>query len=361
MSLSVVLAALVSGALADLHDRRRIMLIALAGLMVATGTIGLLAFLGLLTPLLLLALTFVFGLASAGMTPAMQSTLPDLVPAGHLPGAVTLNGMSSSVARSVGPAFAGVLIGLAGAGATLMLNVLAFVGISIVVARWPGHVASGAAHQAPTPLLDALRAGLLFARDDPAFRSLLAQVVGCFVGVSAVLGLLPSFVEQRFGHQDGRAAQHLGALLSAYGVGSVLGSLAISTLTRRASRLHLMWAGTAVCGACMLMLAASHAVWLMALAMLGAGLAWSIALTCINISAQLILPRAMLARGLSLSMMALMLSLTVGSVLWGALATATRVDLAIGVAGATAIAWVMTQPAFAAWRRHRRRGRIPRP
>ena len=70
-------AALPSGVLADLYDRRLIMLVALPG-----------------------------------MTPAMQSTVPDLVSREALPGALALNGISSSAARSVGPGFAGLLIGL---------------------------------------------------------------------------------------------------------------------------------------------------------------------------------------------------------------------------------------------------------
>jgi hypothetical protein len=79
--------------------------------------------------------------------------------------------------------------------------------------------------------------------------------------------------------------------------------------------------------------------------MLGAGFAWSVALTCVNISAQLLLPRELLARGLSLSMMALMVSLTAGSVVWGVVATAFDVEQAIGAAGLVAIAWVLVQAA----------------
>jgi MFS family permease len=341
MSLSVVLLSLVSGAFADLHDRRRIMLYSLTGLMLCTGAIGALEYLGYLTPITLLAITFVFGLASAGMTPAMQSTFPDLVSREALPSAVTLNGMSSAAARSVGPAFAGLLIGLIGAGPTLILNVLAFAGLWIVVALWPGHSPAARAPGAAAGIGDALREGLRFARDDRAFCALLIQVFACFLGVGAVLGLLPSFVDARFG--GGASARQLGALLSAYGAGSVLGSLAVAPLMRRFGRMHLVWGGTLLCGSSMLLLASARAPALLGLALLAAGFSWSVALTCVNISAQLLLPRGLLARGLSLSMTALMVSLAAGSVTWGALANALGVERAITAAGAAAIGWVLLQ------------------
>ena len=228
MSLSVMLAALPSGVMADLYDRRRIMLVALTGMMACTGLIGLLAPRSGLTSMALLAIAFLFGIASAGMTPAMQATVPDLVSLDTLPGAIALNGMSSSAARSVGPGFAGPLIALVGAGATLLANVLAFVGIWWVIARWRGHpprVRHGSVGRAVGV---ALRGALRFARRDHRFRALLLRTVACFFGVSAVLALLPSFVEHRFGHHGAGSARPLGALLSCYGVGSVLGPLLVA-------------------------------------------------------------------------------------------------------------------------------------
>jgi MFS family permease len=350
MSLSVLLAALPSGVLADLYDRRRIMLIALAGMMVSTGLIGLLALRSELTPAALLAITVLFGIASAGMTPAMQSTVPDLVPREMLPGAIALNGMSSSAARSVGPGFAGVLIGLVGAGATLLANVLAFLGIWWVVARWPGHARRARHGSVGHEVGVALRGALRFARHDRRFRALLLRTVACFFGVSAVLALLPSFVEQRFGHDGAGSARPLGALLSCYGVGSVLGSLLVAPLSERIDRDRLMGLGTAFCGGCMLLLMVGHHPVVLGLAMLGAGCSWSLSLTCMNISAQLMLPRELLARGLALSMMALMVSMACGSAVWGAVATASGVDQAFGAAGAVAIAWPLLQSALAAMR-----------
>jgi len=350
MSLAVLLTALPSGVLADLYDRRMIMLVALLGMMLATGLIGLLALQSALTPAALLGLTVLFGIASAGMTPAMQSTVPDLVSRPVLPSAIALNGMSSSAARSVGPGFAGLLIGVVGAGATLIANVLAFVGIWWVVARWAGHAKRDRRGTVRAEVRTALYGGLHFARHDRPFRALLLRTVACFFGVSAVLALLPSFVEHRFGHHGTGSARPLGALLSCYGVGSVLGSLIVAPLSERIERDRLMGLGAGFCGACMLLLMVAQHPVLLGLAMVGAGCSWSMALTCMNISAQLMLPRELLARGLALSMMALMVSMACGSAVWGAVATASSVERAFGLAGAVAIAWPLLQSVMTAMR-----------
>lgn len=180
MSLSVVLAALPAGAVADLFDRRFIMLGSLSGLMLATAGTGALAVTGLLSPQLLLALTFLFGAASSLMTPAMQSSVPDLVSRTTLPSAVTLNGMTSSASRSVGPAFAGILISLLGAGLTLIINVLAFFGLWLVVAKLQPSSLANAPQQARPSIAAAIRGGLRFAATDNDFRRLLTRTLVLF-------------------------------------------------------------------------------------------------------------------------------------------------------------------------------------
>ncbi|MBK6599200.1 MAG: MFS transporter [Proteobacteria bacterium] len=343
MSLSVVLVALPSGAVADLFDRRYIMLGSLSGLMLATAGTGALALTGHLSPQLLLALTFVFGASSSLMTPAMQSTIPDLVSRATLPSAVTLNGMTSSASRSVGPAFAGILISLLGAGITLITNVLAFVGLWLVVATLGQSLAVNAPAQQRPSIASAIRVGLRFAVTDSHFRRLLIRTLACFVGVSALLGLLPSLVAQRFDDVGAAGARHLGWFLSCYGVGSVLGSLSIARVSRRFSRDKLILMGTLVSGIAMLAIVYGESSSAMSVAMFAAGMSWAVALTSINIEAQLILPKPLLARGLSISLMALMIALTTGSVIWGAIATRWSIPVALTGAATVTIIAAMAQ------------------
>ena len=343
MSLSVVLAALPAGAVADLFDRRRIMMISLGGLMIATASIGMLGVTGYLTPMTLLALTFAFGAASSLMTPAMQSTIPDLVSRATLPSAVTLNGMTSSASRSVGPAFAGLLISAMGAGATLITNALSFAGLWLVVATLRQSLAVNAPADKRPSILAAVRTGLTFALTDPNFRRLLLRTFACFVGISALLGLLPSLVALRFNDVGSAGARHLGWFLSCYGIGSVLGSLNIARFSRVWSRDQLVLIGTFISGVAMLAIVYGTSSTSMSVAMFAAGLSWAVALTSINIEAQLILPKTLLARGLSISLMALMIALTTGSVLWGVVATHWSIAIALTAAAITSVVAALVQ------------------
>jgi MFS family permease len=131
-----VLFALPAGAIGDIVDRRRLILYSEAWMLcvaiaLTVATIG-----GLMTPWLLLALTFALSAGDAVESPTWRAVLPELVPREDLPAASALNGIEFNIARAVGPALAGALIAAAGVGAAFLVNVISFFGVIIVVARW---------------------------------------------------------------------------------------------------------------------------------------------------------------------------------------------------------------------------------
>ena len=313
-TLSQFLMALPAGVIADLVDRRWVMLGALASMMLSVAALGVITLSGVATPTLLIALTFLFGLAAAGITPAMQATMPDLVSRELLPSALTLNGMTISVARAVGPGLAGLLVALWGAGSMFMLNVLAFVGLFLVMVRWrdrPTAVAV-ADKRFRVALLDGLRFGLA----EPAVRRLLLKSAINFISVSIVLALMPAVVESRLGGRP----ETLGLLLACFGCGSVLGSFTLGRLYARMSRSRVIDLANVTHGIAVLVIAVSGNVYASAAAMLLAGLSWTSITTSVNIVAQMLLPAAYRARGLSMNIMAMMGALTLGAALWGKLA-----------------------------------------
>ena len=99
---------------------------------------------GLMTPWLLLTLTFALSAGDAFESPTWRAVLPELVRKEDLPAASALNGIEFNIARAVGPAIAGALIAAAGVGAAFLVNVVSFLGVIIVVARWkrPSRVAT---------------------------------------------------------------------------------------------------------------------------------------------------------------------------------------------------------------------------
>ena len=110
LMLPVMFISIPAGAIADMLDRRVVALIALSIALCGATALTVLAWLGLVTPDLLLVLCFVVGSGMALMGPAWQSSVSEQVPAETLPAAVALNGISYNIARSFGPAIGGIVV-----------------------------------------------------------------------------------------------------------------------------------------------------------------------------------------------------------------------------------------------------------
>ncbi len=126
-SLPAFLAALPAGALADLVDRRRLLMATQAWMLAAALVLAGLTAAGQVTPGVLLALTFALGLGQAVYVPGWQASVPELVPTADLPQAVALGSVSFNAARAIGPALGGVVIALSGPEAVFALNAVSCV------------------------------------------------------------------------------------------------------------------------------------------------------------------------------------------------------------------------------------------
>src|SRR3954452_14814162 len=133
-SLPIMLFSLLAGAAADVWDRRSVMLTAQVAMLLTSAALSLLAYLGLVTPWLLLGLTFLLGCGAALYGPAWQSSVGEQVPRDALPAAVALNSLGFNIARTVGPAIGGIVVAAAGAQAAFLLTALSYVGLIAVLA-----------------------------------------------------------------------------------------------------------------------------------------------------------------------------------------------------------------------------------
>src|SRR5690242_7917514 len=131
-SIPMMLLALPAGALADIIDRRRLLIAAQVYLLVIAGTLALLTWLGMMTAWALLGFTCALGVGAAVIMPAWSAVLPDLVPNEELASAVALNSIAINVSRAVGPAIAGVLVAAVGPWLVFVLNALSYIGILFV-------------------------------------------------------------------------------------------------------------------------------------------------------------------------------------------------------------------------------------
>src|SRR4029077_1797352 len=115
LMLPIMLISMPAGAIADMHDRRIVVLVSLSIALSGATALTVLAWFNLVTPNVLLALCFVVGSGMALFGPAWQASVSEQVPAEMLPSAIALNGISYNIARSFGPAVGGVVVATAGA------------------------------------------------------------------------------------------------------------------------------------------------------------------------------------------------------------------------------------------------------
>ena len=128
--------ALPAGAIGDIVDRRRLILYTEFWMVGVATVLAVTTIMGLISPWLLLVLTFALSAGDAIETPTWRAVLPEMVKKEDLAAASALNGIEFNFARAVGPALAGVIIAVAGVGAAFALNVVPFAGVILLVARW---------------------------------------------------------------------------------------------------------------------------------------------------------------------------------------------------------------------------------
>lgn len=325
-TLPIFLLALPAGALADIFDRRRMLLSAQALGLVAAAVLALLTWQGLTTPYVLLGATFALGVAAALSAPVFQAIVPELVDQSALPDAVALNSLGINISRAIGPALGGVIVAFAGTPAVFALNAVSVVAILAVLFTWkrPETVNS----LPPEHFIGALKAGYRYARHSPAMRLVLIRAGGFFVFASALWAMLPLVARRGLGLD----AAGYGALLGCMGVGAVIGALLLKRLRK------LVPANTISIGATLLFAVATFTLALVpnvliaGPVMLIAGFAWIGMLTSLNVAAQMASPRWVKARALAVYLLVFQGGMSGGSVLWGSVATSTSVGTALSVA-----------------------------
>ncbi len=315
-TLPVFLLALPAGAIADIFDRRRVLLTVNLVMAVAAAAMTLLVATDAMTAELLLVFTFLLGAGAAFMAPAWQAIVPGLVPREELSAAISLNSVGVNVSRAIGPALAGVLIAAVGLYAPFLINALSFIGIIAALWLWRGEM-HGDSRLPPERVLPAMVAGLRYARRSRPLQRTILRAVAFFVFASAYWAMLPLIARDVLGGGSGL----YGLLLGCIGAGAVGGAVMLPKLRRRIeiNRLVLFGAlGTAAAMAAMSTVPSAAAA---ALAALLAGASWIAVLSSFQVAAQTALPNWVRARGLSLFLTAFFGAMSGGALLWGLVAS----------------------------------------
>jgi MFS family permease len=338
--LPVFLFALPGGALADILDRRAI-LIAAQIWIAATGLLlAVLAALGLLGAWGLLLLTFAIGTGTAVIFPAWAAATPELVPHDDLVQAVALNGVGFNLARALGPALGGFVMAAAGPTAAFALNALGFLTLLWALVAWRRPV-ERRSHLPPERLPSAVRAGLRFAIAVPAMRAAILRACAFFFFASAVWALMPLVIREGLGL--GPAA--FGAMLGVAGFGAVAAGTVLPMIRDRLPQGRLVFFASLLAYAAMALLGLSRHWAPAALAVLIFGAAWLAAGSTLGAAAQMTAPPWVRARALGIYHLAFFGALAAGSLLWGWVGTKVGVPTALTLcAGSGAIAAVAVRP-----------------
>ncbi|WP_259471697.1 MFS transporter [Streptomyces shenzhenensis] len=329
-SLPVVLLALPSGVLADRFDRRSVLLAAQFAMLAVSAVLAVLAFTDALSPTALLVLTFLLGCGTALMGPAWQAIQPELVERRQLGQAAALGAVNMNLARAVGPALGGAVVAAAGAGWVFAFNAVSYLGIAAVLAVWRRPSADAAPAAVNEGMLAALHAGRRYVWNASGVRRVLLRTLLFIPGGAALWALLPLTASSSLGLGSGG----YGLLLAAVGVGAVAGAFALPRVRRTLGANGTLAAGAVVFAGVLAVLAQVRTPWLVAVALLPAGLAWIAVLSTLNAAVQTRLPGWVRARGLAVYLLVFQGGQALAAPLWGVVAAWVGLSACLLIAGA---------------------------
>ena len=333
-SLPFFLLALPAGALADVVDRRKMLLWTQGWMLVIAALLGFLTLANITTPWILLVLTFALSLGSSMNMPVWQAVTPELVEKEELPQAVTLSGIVVNLSRSIGPALGGIIIAQAGTGAVFLLNAASFVGVILVVYQWRRTPQKSGL---PTErFIGAVQAGIRYVRYAPTFQSVLIRTSAYILFASALFALLPLLGRRElkldaFGY---------GIILGFWGIGGLGGAFILPKLRQQFSIDKLVAGSSVLMGIMLVALGTVRNFYVVCALMLLVGIASLSCMVSFSVSAQTAVPTWVRARALSVHLLVFQGCMTLGSLFWGLVAQRTSITVALTTAGVGLIAGV---------------------
>jgi MFS family permease len=310
-SVAVFLVVLPAGALADMVDRRKLLLVTQTWMVVAAAALGALTLAANITPAILLLLTFLMGFGAVLNDPAWQAITPEVVSPRNFAAGIAWNSAGYNVARAIGPAFGGLVIAFAGSGIAFLLNAASFFGVIYFLYRWKHRPPSAgpSMRRIVTTMLDGVR----HMSGSAPVKAVLVRSAVFSISASALPALLP-LLAHPFGSQG------YGLLLGFFGVGALTGAAFMPLLRRVISGDALVSLSTAVFAFTTYAAPEWCTFSLLSLTLFLAGFAWIQILASLNVAAQTMCPSHMRARAISMYLLVLQGGLAGGAALWGAIA-----------------------------------------
>ncbi len=315
-----------SGAMADMFDRRRVLLLTQAWMVLAALALGILTVLHLVTPVWLLALTLLMGIGAVANDPPWQAITHEIVSDKNFASAVALNSAGFNVARAVGPALSGIVIAAWGTATAFLLNSASMFGVIVFLYRWKRRP-----HEHALPgkdVLAAIKIGFDYARHSAAVRSVLIRTGAFSLGASGLWALLP-LIARPYGSIG------FGLMVGSFGLGALLGAALLPAWRRMMSVDAMVALATLLYAVSTTISGLASGIVIQCTVLLLAGIGWIIIIASLNVCAQVMSPTWLRARTLSMYLLVLQGGMAAGSAIWGAVAS--RYGIAASLSGAAAI------------------------
>jgi MFS family permease len=327
----VFLLAPIGGALADRHDRRRILVITQSSMMALTFVLAWLTLSHRVHIWQVVTLAALTGIVNAFDLPARQAFIVDMVARADLVNAIALNSSMFNGARIIGPALAGIVVAAIGEGWCFFANGVSFIavilGLLLMRMERARHTIEG------SPLENIIE-GFRFVTNTGPVRALMMLLGLVSFTAMPYAVLMPVFADQIL-HGGPRA---LGILMGCSGVGALAGALTLAM--RKTLRGLSTWvaASCAGFGAALLLFSFSRALWLSCLLLLPAGFSMMIQMASSNTLIQSMVPDRLRGRVMSVYAMTFMGMAPFGALLAGSLAHNLGATWTVALGGVISIA-----------------------
>ena len=295
----VLLLALLAGVISDRVNRKAWLITLQTSACLLGDGLAIAAFMGRATPWVVIVFTFLEGIVWALNGPVFLSVVPSLVPRAELDRAIALNSVQFNMARLCGPMLAAGLIGAFGVAGAFTFNACTFlpllIALLVAIPKTPAP-----ARLKSDSLYDDIREGLRFVWTSPGTRRLTIMGVMFMFLAAPLQGLLPVFAQSVLKGGPGL----FGLMLSAIGLGSILGAFVLSLIPSYYPRHHLIPLAMCAFAVIGLLFSLSTKPGLSLIILVASGMFWLLSLNPTSTANQLLATDANRGRVLSIMLLA---------------------------------------------------------
>lgn len=312
--LPFALLALWGGIVADRHSKRRILIFTQSGSMLLAFGLAALVYFGEVEVWHVAVIGFSVGVVNAFDVPARQSFVVELVGKEDLINGIALNSSMFNLARVIGPAVAGLLIGVVGIAGCFLLNGISY--IAVIIGYGLLKLPKFESRDDHPPFFEAIREAFQYIAGHGPLRAIMILISTFSLFGTSFSVLMPVFAKDIF-HGD---AKTLGIMMACNGGGALLGGISLASWGKKFRRKTLVYFGLFGCCLFLVLFSLSRSFALSGGLLAGAGFFMIVFLATANTATQLRSPDALRGRIMGFYSLSFLGMSSLGSLLSGMLA-----------------------------------------